>query len=199
MPVRIASRHVLVALGVAALMAASTLTVSADTLISTNGQVGPNHLNDTAGQPGSRCWYVESAGSGEEVLDSIRVKPPVVFARNSTAARDKQKIRFRAIIQRRDAGAGSWVVDRTASTTAFAWDDQAASLPQIDQHVVSRFGSKFRARAEITWYSLQGGSWVQTGQVVREVDWYHHVFLSSAYGNDVRNTADYCKDYEINT
>jgi hypothetical protein len=198
MPPRIVTRHVLTALGVAALMAASTLTASADTLISTNGQVGANHLKDTAGHPGARCWYVEGAGSGEEVLDWIRVKPPVVFARNSTAARDRQTIRFRAIIQRRDAGAGSWVEDQSSSLTAFAWDDQKASFPAIDLHVDSNYGSKFRARVEITWYSKPGGVWVQNGQVVREVDWYHKVFLSTVYGNDVENLPDYCKDYDLN-
>lgn len=187
----------LIGLGVAALMAASTLTVYADTVISSSGQRGMNHLNDTAGQPGARCWYEEGGGSGEEVLTSMRVKAPVVFARDTTAARDKQKIRFKAIIQRRD-GAGAWIVDRTASTTAFAWDDTAASFGPINLNVTSHYGSKFRARVEITFYSLSGGSWVQTGQVLREVDWYRHVFYSTSYGNDVRTVANYCKDYEIN-
>jgi len=194
---RTVTRHVLIALGVAALMAASTLTVSADTLISTNGQVGPNHLKDTAGHPGARCWYVEGGGSGEEVLDSIRVKPPVVFARDTTAMRDKQKIRFKAIIQRKD-GAGAWVQYSTSSTTAFAWDDQKASLPAIDMNVVSHYGWRFRARVEITFYTKMGGVWNQTGQVVREVDWYHKVFLSTDYGNDIEDVPNYCKDYDLN-
>ena len=187
----------LISLGVAALMAASTLTVYADTVISSSGQRGMNHLNDSAGHPGTRCWYEEGAGSGEEVLTSMRVKAPVVFARDTTAARDKQKIKFKAIIQRRD-GAGAWVVDRTASTTAFAWDDTAASFEPINLNVNSHYGSKFRARVEITFYSMSGGSWMQTGQVLREVDWYRHLFYSTDYGNDVRTVADYCKDYEIN-
>ena len=188
----------LLGLGVAALMAASTLTVYADTLISTNGQVGPNHLNDTAGHPGARCWYDEGGGSGEEVLTSIRVKAPVVFARDTTAARDKQKIRFTALIQRKD-GAAAWMTILTPTTTAFAWDDTKASFSPITVHVASHYGSKFRARVEITFYSKPGGSWIQTGQVVREVDWYRHVFYSTSYGDDVRTVADYCKDYEINT
>lgn len=186
-----------VALGVAALLVASTLTAYADTQISSSGQVGPNHLKDSAGKPGARCWYEEGAGSGEEVLTSIRVKPPVVFARDTTAARDKQKIRFKAIIQRRD-GAGAWVIDSTRSTTAFAWDDTKASFGNLDVSVFSHYGSKFRARVEITFYSLSGGSWMQTGKVLREVDWYRHVFYSSVYGNDVRTVGNYCKDFELN-
>lgn len=187
----------LISLGVAALMVASTLTVYADTVISSSGQRGMNHLKDTAGHPGARCWYEEGGGSGEEVLTSIRVKAPVVFARDTTAARDKQKIRFKAIIQRRD-GAGAWVVDSTRSTTAFAWDDTKASFGNLNVSVFSHFGSRFRARVEITFYSMSGGSWMQTGQILREVDWYRHVFYSTDYGNDVRTVSGYCKDFEIN-
>lgn len=192
------TRTAAIGLGVAALIVASTLTTYADTLISSSGMVGPNHLNDSAAQPGARCWYEEGGGSGEEVLTSIRVKPPVVFARDTTAARDKQKIRFRAIIQRRD-GAGPWVVDSTRSATAFAWDDTQAAFGNLNVSVDSHFGSKFRARVEITFYSKPGATWIQTGQVVREVDWYRHVFYSTDYGNDVRTVGGYCKDYEINT
>jgi hypothetical protein len=177
-------------------MLASTCTVYADTLISTSGHVGPNHLNDSAGHPGARCSYVEGGGSGEEVLSSIRVKAPVVFARDTTAARDKQKIRFKAMIQRKD-GAAAWMTILTPSATAFAWDDTMASFSPITVHVMSHFGSKFRVRVEITFYSKPGATWIQTGQVLREVDWYRHVFHSTDYGDDVRTVADYCKDYEI--
>lgn len=187
----------LLSLGVAALLAASTMTTYADTVISTSGQVGPNHLKDSAAKPGARCWYEEGGGSGEEVLTSIRVKPPVVFARDTTAARDKQKIRFKAIIQRRDGG-GAWVVDATRSTTAFAWDDTKANFGNLNVSVFSHYGSRFRARVEITYYSMSGGSWMQTGKVLREVDWYRHVFYSTDYGNDVRTVGGYCKDFEIN-
>ncbi|HUP83756.1 MAG TPA: hypothetical protein VM284_06170 [Candidatus Limnocylindria bacterium] len=188
----------LLSLGVAALMAASTLTVYADTLISSTGHTGPNHLRDSMSHPGARCWYEEGGGSGEEVLTSMRVKAPVVFARDTTPARDRQKIRFKAIVQRRD-GAGAWVFDAARSTTAFAWDDTMASLGNLNVAVFSHFGSKFRARVEITYYSMSGGSWAQTGQVLRAVDWYRHIFYSADYGNDVRTVADYCRDYEINT
>jgi hypothetical protein len=183
--------------GLAVLLAASTMTTYADTLVSSSGQVGPNHLKDSAGKPGARCWYEEGGGSGEEVLTSIRVKPPVVFARDTTPARDKQKIKFKAIIQRRN-GAGAWVVEATRSTTAFAWDDTKAGFGPLNVSVFSHYGSRFRARVEITFYSMSGGSWMQTGKVLREVDWYRHVFYSTDYGNDVRTVGGYCKDYEIN-
>ena len=122
---------------------------------------------------------------------------PVVFARDTTGARDKQKIKFNAIIQRRN-GAGMWVVDATRSTTAFAWDDTKAALPNLNVSVFSHYGQRFRARVEITFYSMSGGSWMQTGRVLREVDWYRHLFYSADYGNDVRTVGGYCMDYEIN-
>jgi hypothetical protein len=146
------TRTATIGLGVAALLIASNLTAYADTLISKTGQAGPNHLKDSMAKPGARCWYDEGGGSGEEVLTSIRVKAPVVFARDTTAMRDKQKIRFKAIIQRRD-GAGPWVTDSTRSTTAFAWDDTKAAFGPLNVSVFSHFGSKFRARVEITFYS----------------------------------------------
>jgi hypothetical protein len=184
-------------LGVAALMIASTVTTYADTVIATSGHVGPNHLNDSAAHPGARCSYVEGGGSGEEVLSSIRVKAPVVFARDTTGARDKQKIRFTALIQRKD-GAAAWMTILTPTATAFAWDDTKASFSPTTVHVASHYGSKFRVRVQITFYSMSGGSWMQTGQVVREVDWYRHYFVSADYGNDIGTDAGFCDDYTIN-
>ena len=56
---------------------------------------------------------------GEEVLDSIRVKPPVVFARNSTAARDKQKneLRSRRLQQLRNQRLQMFLDDLRKSAT----------------------------------------------------------------------------------
>ena len=197
MNIRRIAQGSLLGLAVAALMAASTLTVSADTVTRTTGHVGPNHLNDSMGHPGARCWYDEGGGSGEEVLTSIRVKAPVVFARDTTPARDKQKIKFKAILQGRGGGnPWTWIV--TASNTAFAWDDTKAAFAPIDIHVNSQYGWKFRIKVEITYYSMSGGSWTQTGQQTHLVDWYRHVFLSTDYGNDVRTVSGFCKDYEIN-
>lgn len=195
------SRHVTLQRGFAligaliALLLSSGLAV-ADTPISSSGSVGAHHLADTNVHRGVKCLYQEGGGSGEEVLHQLTVKPPVIFAVDKTGGRDKQLVGWRALIQRRNHGAASFVTITTGALhTAFAWDDTAASLSTRTYSVTSQFGADFRVRIAMFWYAANGIT--VTGQATSEVDWYRKIFHSADYGDDVRTLHNFCGDYYV--
>ena len=168
----------------------------ADTPISSDGTVGTHHLNDSNGRPGVRCLYQDGAGGGDEDLYLLRVKPPVLFAANTNGTREKQLVGWRAMIQRRDAGSARFVtVKQSGLHKAWAWDDTAAVLYARDVSVTSQYGSDFRVRIRMFWYSPDGGGWKTTGKATNEVDWYRKIYRSSDFGDDIATLANACPDY----
>lgn len=168
----------------------------ADTPISSSGGVGAHHLKDTNAKPGVKCLYEEGGGSGEEVLYQLTVKPPVMFAVNSTVHRDKQIVGWRALIQRRNHGAANFVTIATGGLhTAWAFDDMAAPLSARSYAVTSKFGADFRVRIAMFWYAPNGTT--VTGRATSEVDWYRKIFHSTDYGNHDATLHNFCGDYYV--
>ena len=54
-----------------------------------------------------QCFYVDGAGGGDEDIDHIRVRPPVIYARDTTGAQDQQTVGWSVRIQRLEAGSSS--------------------------------------------------------------------------------------------
>ena len=169
--------------------------VLADTPISHSGSVGAHHLTDTHAGPGVKCLYQEGGGSGEEVLHQLVVKPPVIFAVDKTGGRDKQLVGWRALIQRRNHGAASFVTITAGGLhTAFAWDDTAASFSTQTYSVTSQFGADFRVRIAMYWYAADGTT--VTGRARNEVDWYRKIAHSTS-GNHNATLHNFCGDYYV--
>ena len=63
----------------------SPVAVSADTPVSHRGSFGAHALIDSVEYPGARCLY-----DGDLNTVRVRVRPPMVFARDRTSARDMQ-------------------------------------------------------------------------------------------------------------
>ena len=168
-------------------------SAAADTPISSSGVVGEHHLKDTMAKPGAVCRYRDGAGGGDQDLHLLRVKPPVIFAANTTSGRDRQLVGWRILVQRRDAGSSQFVtVHKGGIHTAWAWDDTAATLFAREYSVASRYGSDFRVRIKQFWYS--GGGSV-SGHATNEVDWYKKIYLSDEFGDDIETLHQYCPDY----
>ena len=179
-------------LGAVIILLGSAGVTAADTSLGHRGKVGPHHLNDTASHPGAKCFYVDGAGGGDEDIDHILVRPPVIFARDTTAAQDQQMVGWKVRIQRLEAGSSSWVTDQTSAIhLATAWDDTPASFNTIQLSVVPHYGSKLRVRVLTYWY--KGGSVV--GLALNEVDWYRKIYKSPDFGDDIATLHQRCADY----
>lgn len=173
----------------------STGAVSADTSVSSSGTVGSHHLRDTNAKPGAKCLFVEGGGSGEEVLDQLVAKPPVMLAVNKTGGRDKQMVGWRVQIQRRSGAAAFMTIAQSAVQKDWAWDDSAASFTKRTVSVTSLYGSDFRVHIQMLWYAADGTT--VTGQAIHEVDWYRKIFHSVNYGNHDATLHNFCGDYYV--
>jgi hypothetical protein len=178
--------------GALIILLSSAGATAADTSLGHRGKVGPHHLIDTAAHPGAKCFYVDGAGGGDEDIDHIRVRPPVVYARNTTAGQDQQTVGWRARIQRLEAGSSTWTTDQTSGIhLATAWDNTPASFNTIQLSVVPHYGSKLRVRVLTYWY--KSGSVV--GLALNEVDWYRKIYKSTEFGDDIATLHQRCADY----
>ena len=194
------SRHVTWQRGIAVVAAFGALVLntgiaSADTDVGFSGTVGHHHLRDTNATPGVRCKYVEGGGSGEEVLNQLVIKPPVVFAVNDTPARDAQKVGWRALIQRRNHGAATWnTIAHSSTMKATAFEDMAAPFSSLTMPVTSQYGASFRVHITMYWYAADNTT--VTGQATHEVDWYRKIAHSTS-GTHNETLHNYCGDYYV--
>lgn len=165
----------------AALALAMPSTTSADVLVSHVGRVGAHSLTDSWEYPGIRCGYDKDMNAAR-----IRVRPPTVFARDRTSARDSQWVGWRIELQyHRDAG-GSWsTVQKSSVVKARAFDDLAAPFRQRTVSVAHPKGSgRWRVVARMVWYQA-GASSVREGTA-------RHRFTFYDYPLTEPGAADFC-------
>ena len=154
-------------LAVGALVLSLPGGAAADTEISTSGFVGAHRLRDAFGYPGVRCMY-STGKTATGVLEQIRVRAPVVFARDSYGGLDIRTVGWRAVLQGRVAG--TW---KTVDTTAITKDQATDKHPA--EFVGKRFtgpnpGTRFRVRIDMYWYNPAGTDVV--GRSRHAVDFY---------------------------
>jgi hypothetical protein len=142
----------------AALLMAVPSTAAADQPISHSGSMGAHFLNDSQEYPGVTCRYDD-----DQNMDRVRVRPPAVFARDRTSARDSQWVGWRAELQYRPED-GSWsTVQQSTVVKARAWDDTAAAFAQRTVSVARPRGSgSWRVVIRMLWYA-PGTSTVRQG------------------------------------
>lgn len=150
-------------LAVAASLAALSIAASpvlGDTELGDHGKVGDHYLNDQAGFAGATCHY-----SDGDTLTSIDINSPNVWARNTTAQRDHQKIGWQVIVRRR-INSGTWKTIATFQpTTARAYDNASAFLQGTDVSFLpgppAGKTAKYQIQIKILWYrhgSVEGWS-----------------------------------------
>ena len=137
-------------LGAAALLVlASSGRATADTQLSTRGLTGPHALRDGSGAPGATCTY---AGGH---LDTIKVRPPRVRARDVSGTRDHQSVRWAIRIDYWDVNLFWSTAEAFPPSTATAWDDQPAAFSAKTIDAPTGFGGEYRVVVVMTW--LRGG------------------------------------------
>ena len=139
--------------------------VSADTRVSHTGRVGVHYLADSAEFPGARCRYDD-----ETVIESIRVRDPLVFARDRNADRvDSQLVSWKYRIQAETVKGWATVADsptqkRTAS------DAQVANFSPMRTSFAGSASTQYRVVVTVRWYGADGTTVV--GRAVHRVAWY---------------------------
>jgi hypothetical protein len=139
---------------VLAVMALSAGPVLAGTEIDRWGKVGIYYLND--GSDFSPAYCVYDTGQVPN-LQEIWVHSVTAYARNSTSARDHQKVSVSFVLQKR-IGSHKWQgIGNGSVAKADAWDDQSAAFP-VPMVSFQGFAtdSIYRLILRITWYKQNG-------------------------------------------
>ncbi len=153
----------IVALGAALSVIGGTGAATADSAVH-SGSYGRHYLADTREYPGVRCAYDD-----RNVLDTIRVQAPFVFARDRSSSRDSQTVGWRVQIVGED-GQGDPMVYESPIRTAVGYDDTAAGFTArtfaLDYHA----GSPYEVRIKMYWY--KPGTTTVQGSAFHPLDWY---------------------------
>ena len=111
---------------------------------------------DERESPGGRCGYSAEDSGGNAFLRWIRVRPPQIGARSTTAGQDSQKASWQVVVQRK-IGDGLWrKVAESARQTRTTWDDHSAVYDPIKVYVNGQENQVFRALVFLRW--LRNGS-----------------------------------------
>lgn len=152
---------------------------SADTHLSGSGRTGRHALRDRVGSPGVTCEYSVPAGR----LHEMTVRPPKVFARNRTAARDHQQVSWSLRVDYWDVNEFWAEATSKGPWTATAWDDTPAAFTARTFPAPIGFGGKYRVVITMRW--RRAG--VVEGRSTHLVDQYRNrmgddVFVSGPEG-----------------
>lgn len=152
-------------LGAAVLLLALTgLPAAADTDLGSSGLVGAHQLRDSQAAPGLRCGYVLA---GAPVLDTMTVKAPRVWARDTTTARDTQKVSWQIVVQTWDIN-GFWdTVALHGPWAAVARDDAPAPFTAKTVEPPLGAGGTYRVLVRLRWLGPSG----VVGSSRHRVDW----------------------------
>jgi hypothetical protein len=168
-----------VVVGMCLVLGAGGGTASADTHLSGSGLTGRHSLRDRAGSPGVTCDYSVPSGWFHE----LTVRAPKVFARNRTASRDHQQVRWSLRVDYWDVN-GYWAqATGEGPWTARAWDDTPAAFTASTFPAPTGLGGRYRVVIKMRW--LRAGA--EEGRSVHRVDYYRNrmggdVFVSGPHG-----------------
>jgi hypothetical protein len=145
--------------------------VTAETIVSSSGKVGPYEINDQSGGPyGANCLY-ETSNPGE--LDKINIRPPA-NVHSYGASSSSQWVGWRYIIGR-DAPPidGHWVTYHQSSIVKERVNNNTdpSSFGRRTWTAPENVTGQWRVRIVIYWYKRPGSSEV-SGKTKIEYDWY---------------------------
>lgn len=147
-------------------------TALADTSISERGKVGRHRLVDTETRPGAVCRY--DAGGA---LLGVVVRPPVMFAVDRTARRDRQPVAWQAVLQEgltSDPAPAIDVWEHAAVSPrqiARAADDTRAAFSRMGIRHPGIVDAEYRVRVRMGWLRPRDPSKLM-GKSVHQVDFY---------------------------
>ncbi len=122
---------------------------SAGVPVSHRGSVGAHSLTDDQEYPGVTCRYDRDMN-----VTRVTVRPPTVFARDRTSARDRQSVGWVVELQYQGPTGGSWsTVQKSSVATATAFDDTAAPFRTRNVAIAHPKGSgSWRVVVRMLWY-----------------------------------------------
>jgi hypothetical protein len=121
---------------------------AADTPVSHRGTFGPHALVDGLEYPGATCRYDD-----DQDLYRVRVRPPVVFARDRTSARDLQWVGWVIELQYQPAGGTFSTIQRSSVVKVMGLDDTPAPFRQRTVSIDRPRGSgSWRVVSRMIWY-----------------------------------------------
>ncbi|MFL5779178.1 MAG: hypothetical protein ACJ761_09570 [Chloroflexota bacterium] len=136
---------------------------SADTTVVHSGAFGRHYLADTGEYPGAFCTY-----NNNQVINSIRVRDPFVFARNRTSGVDTQMVGWFFRIQTHTSSGWTTVATSTIQKRS-ASDADVANFGPITKTFTGNSGKTYRVLVTMRWYNTAG---LITGQAIHRVDFY---------------------------
>lgn len=172
-------RGLAVVVGMCLVLGAGGETASADTHLGGSGLTGRHALRDRSGSPGVTCDYSAPAGR----LDEMTVRAPKVHARDRTASRDHQDVRWSLRVDYWDVN-GFWAEAMSKGPwTAKAWDDMPAAFTAKTFHAPIGLGGRYRVVIRMRW--LRAGA--VEGRSDHLDDYYRNrmaddVFVSGPHG-----------------
>ncbi len=141
---------------------------AADTPVAHSGSYGPHYLTDTVEYPGAYCHFNENY-----TLDRVRVRPPVIYAKDRGTGKDSQWVGWQVIVRGRAFDETAWhTVSVSSIVKAVASDDRAASLRMRNIPV---FHLEARVTIKMIWYK-PGSSTTIAGWARHRVDNYQDIF-----------------------
>jgi hypothetical protein len=170
-------RHlVAVAVPLLLLALAAPVATSADTAINDEGRRGVHYLADSEEFPGVRCRYDD-----ETVIQSVRVRDPLVFARDRNADRvDSQWVSWKYRVQAETTK--GWATVATSDLQKrIATDAQVADFRPMRTSFAGSASTQYRVVVIVRWYSVDGDTVV--GRAVHRADWYSWLGVPSFEGS----------------
>ena len=143
-------------------------SAAADTPVAHWGSYGPHYLTDTVEYPGVSCHFNENY-----TLDRVRVRPPVIYAKDRGPGTDSQWVGWQVIVRGRAYDETAWhTVSVSSIVKAKASDNQAASFKVRNVPV---FHLEVKVAIKMIWYK-PGSSTTIAGWARHRVDNYQDIF-----------------------
>ena len=133
----------------------------ADVDIFTKGTVGEHWVDDTPERGGAVCRY---SGDGPWHLTSFKVRPPDVFAIDSTATRDAGRVGWRMLVDtyspepsKVSGAGGATIFYKSGVVRQTAYDDTPAAFRAIiASPSVPENDNEYRFFVKMNWYRPNG-------------------------------------------
>jgi hypothetical protein len=173
------SRRSWIALALTAGLVASlggAVGASADTAVTHSGAYGVHYLADSSEYAGVRCTY-----NNANVISSIRVRDPFVFAKSTTSGVDTQWVSWYFRVQAQTPGSTVWTdVATSGAQKRTATDAQIANFSAITRAFPGSAAKQYRVVVVIRWYGAGGATII--GRTNHRADWYSWVGVPSFKG-----------------
>jgi hypothetical protein len=147
--------------------------VSAQEVIASQGKTGDWGYSpaDDDSTPGAKCGYSAPHEDGFAYLRWIKVRGPVVVARDITGGADHQQVSWQVIVQR--SSSSGWKTIKKSSLHQFTADDGGTAAPgPIKVYVKATNDQDWRAVIKINW--IRNGAtegWVKASMTYYGVKW----------------------------